>query len=85
MLHFSSHQFETLARRAREGLPARLRLHWAQHHASLLACFSEEEIGKIAARSVELGLADPQRSEQEIVVMGDLWLFELAARRKSRA
>lgn len=83
MLTLSEKQLEALAVPARTRLSGRIRAHWSERLPRLVACFSEEELALIVGRVIDLALADGARaSEADVALSADLWLHELAGRRK---
>ena len=83
MLNLSQKQMDAIGGRARARLPDRISAHWAEQHPRLVRCFTEEELALIAVRVVDLATADrPQASEADVALAADLWLHELARRRR---
>lgn len=83
MLNLSRKQLENIGQNGRVRLSGRISAHWAERHPRLVACFTGEELALIVGRVVDLVTADrPQATEADVALAADLWLHELAGRRK---
>jgi hypothetical protein len=84
MLALNEKQFMTLHDEHRAGFPSRIRSHWEAAHPGLVAQFTEPELTYIVSKVIDLGLAQPGHTEASIALGADLWLAELAQRKRGQ-
>lgn len=84
MIVLSPAQMTALRQQVLAQFPARILAHWQAQHPRLVACFSSEELNKIANRVIGHGTAQTDHSEASIALSADLWLHELARGRHYR-
>lgn len=77
-------QFTTLLGAHSADFAARIRSHWSASHPGLVARFTEPELIYIASKAIDLGQAQPGATEASIALGADLWLAELAQRKRGQ-